>query len=1047
MKLFKDKIIKERLKNFDIPDIDFKISKIKNWLNMYEDKSLHKKTETQCEQPFSQDIFIDILGYKSLPSEVYSIEPKAKTETSGQKPDVILGYFSDKENIRKVNAVVEYKDVNKSLDKPQQREGNFSPVQQAFKYKPQYSSCDFVIVSNFYEIRLYKDNQLDYEIFTLKDLCNPEDNYYQFKKFYYLLCSDNLIKKEGISITYDLISKIRIEQEVITNNFYKEYKEIRYKLLQNIYQKNSIARDNSIFLIKKTQTIIDRVIFICFCEDRDLLPDNTLQILLKQSEEALSSFWDSLKGLFNLINYGHDKLGIPNGYNGGLFKEDLEFNNLKIDDNILKDIVNFCKYDFSEDLSVNILGHIFEQSISDLEEIKIKIENKNKDENFLEQISKRKKDGIFYTPDYITDYIVKNSLGKYLEEKENQLKSEYNLKENIKDATYKKREIEVYTEYQKNLQNIKVLDPACGSGAFLVKVFDYLLEENRRVGKILNSLFSSDIYIKSILENNIYGVDLNEESVEITKLSLWLKTAQKRKKLTSLDNNIKCGNSLISDPEVAGEKAFKWEEEFKEIIDKGGFDVIVGNPPYVRADIDNPEYKKQRKWLENSDEYETLYEKWDLMVAFFEKGLKLLKQNGYFSFIASNAITTSKYAYKLQDWILKNFSIKNLDYYEDIEVFENVGVVPFTIVIKNEKLNLNDDFLIKKIVRKKDFLNETIFNIKQDINNRKSVFKKVYNEIKINTDTIKLGDICYISYGLRPNSDERFWKGEFKKDDLISNKKDNLHSRKYIEGKNIKRYLIEKIHFLEWNTERSPKKFVRQTFPELYEGEKIMIGGMTGGILDSSGIICNHSITIIKKFYNLKSIENKSINSSISKNNNLSRNKLEDISQNFNLKYILAILNSKFANNFLNNNRRSTIKNSFYPDDFRNLLIPKIKLEKQDIFAKKVEIITQLNKSFQEKVNKFLELLKSDFSIEKVSTKLNKWNELEWEEFKKELKKQKIILKGEQEENWFDRFNRLKIESNNLQEEINKTDDEINRMVYNLYEITEEEIKIIENDN
>ena len=90
---------------------------------------------------------------------------------------------------------------------------------------------------------------------------------------------------------------------------------------------------------------------------------------------------------------------------------------------------------------------------------------------------------------------------------------------------------------------------------------------------------------KSILENNLYGVDINEESVEIAKLSLWLRTAEKGRKLSDLNHNIKCGNSLIDDPEIAGEKAFDWKKEFPEIMKAGGFDVVIGNPPYVRAEL------------------------------------------------------------------------------------------------------------------------------------------------------------------------------------------------------------------------------------------------------------------------------------------------------------------------------------------------------------------------------------------------------------------------------------------------------------------------------
>ena len=164
-------------------------------------------------------------------------------------------------------------------------------------------------------------------------------------------------------------------------------------------------------------------------------------------------------------------------------------------------------------------------------------------------------------------------------------------KEQESIAKYPKDELKAYQNYQYILQNVKVLDPACGSGAFLVKVFDYLYSENKRVGQIITNfaiqnkttvpLFDDDSIYKSILQNNIYGVDLNPESVEITKLSLWLKSAIKNKKLNNLDNNIKKGNSLISDPAVAGDDAFDRNVEFADIMKSGGFDVIVGNPPYV----------------------------------------------------------------------------------------------------------------------------------------------------------------------------------------------------------------------------------------------------------------------------------------------------------------------------------------------------------------------------------------------------------------------------------------------------------------------------------
>ena len=137
--------------------------------------------------------------------------------------------------------------------------------------------------------------------------------------------------------------------------------------------------------------------------------------------------------------------------------------------------------------------------------------------------------------------------------------------------------------------DIKIVDPACGSGAFLITAFEYLLNYNNYLNdKIFDLTGVKDLFsdtTKEILQNNIFGVDLNKESVEITKLSLWLKTADKNKTLASLENNIKCGNSLIDDPEIAGNLAFNWEKEFPEIFANGGFDIVVGNPPYVKEDI------------------------------------------------------------------------------------------------------------------------------------------------------------------------------------------------------------------------------------------------------------------------------------------------------------------------------------------------------------------------------------------------------------------------------------------------------------------------------
>jgi len=695
-RLFKDKIIKTKLEKFEIPDFESKLEIIKNWHKALHSGILHQKTETQCEQSFNQDFFIQILGYTTFPNTEYTIEPKGKTETSAQKPDAVLGVF--KEGKQRVLAVCEIKDSRTSLDRVQRRKDNLSPVQQGFKYKPQYQDCRFVIVTNFSEIRLYKDTMLDFEAFTLDGLLNSKNDYYQFRKFYYLLCCENFISKRGPSKTESLISEIIIEQEHITKAFYEEYRALRLELILNIH-KNCPQRP-LFHIIEKAQKLIDRVVFVCFCEDIDLLPENKLKEVVEYAKNSSLTrpIWKVMISFFEAIDKGSDKLGVPDGYNGELYKDDPELNTLIIDDEVCEKFVDLGRYDFSEDLSVNILGHIFEQSITDLEDLK-----KEHSLEGIQQVSKRKKDGIFYTPEHIVAYIVDNSVGNYLRKKESEFINQYGLKEGIKDKTYETRQLKAYQAYQEILRNIKVLDPACGSGAFLVKVFDYLLSENIRVSEILTelreghtSLFDTTIYIKEILQNNIYGVDLNQESVEITKLSLWLQTAQKGKKLTVLKNNIKCGDSLINNQNLVGDKAFNWEIEFKEIINKEGFDCVIGNPPYEvlsekETGLTNAkeivEYFKNDSVLMNSAQGKT-----NLYKVFICKALSLIKEGGYFSFIVPMALLGDMQTIPVRKYLLNNSTFEFIECFPQKDnakkrVFEEAKIATTIFCVKKGSSN------------------------------------------------------------------------------------------------------------------------------------------------------------------------------------------------------------------------------------------------------------------------------------------------------------------------------------------------------------------------
>ena len=223
------------------------------------------------------------------------------------------------------------------------------------------------------------------------------------------------------------------------------------------------------------------------------------------------------------------------------------------------------------------------------------------------------------------------------------------------------------------MKEIKIIDIACGSGAFLNKAVDILFEIHEALhtskyaqDETLNQYFDSLDSRRQIISNNIYGVDINEESVEITKLSLFLKLAtstgvKKGFKLPNLDKNIKCGNSLVDDRTIDEDKAFNWNQEFKEVFTNDFcFNIVVGNPPYVNAKLHTADKPKEREFLSNSDKYNCLYKKWDLYIPFIEHGLNLLKDDGFFGMIIPYPFIDQEYAKLMRKTIIEKYNIEEL---------------------------------------------------------------------------------------------------------------------------------------------------------------------------------------------------------------------------------------------------------------------------------------------------------------------------------------------------------------------------------------------------
>jgi hypothetical protein len=551
MGFFQDTVVNKYIKTNDSNTINQAYIRYKeHFHNLRIQENIRNSKEEQYQGEFLIDLFVKVLGYTKNPTDNFNLTTEYKNVKDSKKADgaILINGI--------VKAVIELKGTNTTdLGKIEE---------QAFGYKNNQPECIYVITSNFEKLRLYIDNAIEHIEFNLFTL-----NFKDFELLYLCLAYENIEKNIPKKIKEESLS----EEDVITKKLYKDYSIFKSELFHNIVSLNPDI--NSIDLFQKTQKLIDRFLFLFFAEDRSLLPPNSVRLILSdwrdlQDRDEAIGLYDRFKKYFEYLNTGYKgKRYEVFAYNGGLFKLDAILEVLKIDDELLyKHTLKLSEYNFNSEVDVNILGHIFENSLNELDELKAQSEGEAIDR----KKTRRKKDGVFYTPKYITKYIVDNTVGKLCLEKK--------LDIDIKDEEYiydKKRpkkttlaSIDKLNQYKAWLLQLTICDPACGSGAFLNQALDFLIKEHKYIDELQAKLLGealvfSDIE-KSILENNLYGVDINEESVEIAKLSLWLRTAQPNRKLNDLNNNIKCGNSLIDDPDVAGEKAFNWQNEFPRSI-------------------------------------------------------------------------------------------------------------------------------------------------------------------------------------------------------------------------------------------------------------------------------------------------------------------------------------------------------------------------------------------------------------------------------------------------------------------------------------------------
>ncbi len=885
--------------------------KLRKLIDEFKSNSAWKNSEDSIQSLYTLDL-LTTLGWNK--SNI--IINQGQEVQTGKKPDIIL---KDDNNYSLL--VIESKEAKKK-DKLDGKYQSKTFEEQLYGYC-EAEGIYWGILTNFVEWRLYSIYQkrlYNNVKYAFHDILWEDAN----KKEYIDLLSDegidfllkieknNLIEIRG---KWDNNTVFYPKQDEIKTDFFIKLNKWRFNLRnyinQNYQNKYSIEEIDLI-----TQKIIDRLIFIDYCSDNQILSQDILHAILHSQKniylELKRIVFHDMDEKFNSELFAHsncDLIDVP-------------------DEIIVPIITELTAIDFNR-LSVHVIGEVYENYLGEL----LKQNKKTVSLKKTEGLEKKKKQGIYYTPENIVDYIINNSLGSILSK----------------------------CKTEEEILKIKVLDPACGSGSFLIRVFEEFLTHYKRVNKEGN-LFEFETR-KKILQNNIYGVDLDERAIEIAKLNLMIKALEGikwqdvkgKKLLPNLKLNIRCGNSLISDEmffdvksleskmssyeddinslikkkkqyhglideskkqklyeeiQIIEEKInydlqnkvkeffndrntvkpFNYSVSFCEVFNNGGFDVIIGNPPYINV---GNLVAEERDFYMNY--YETALKRFDIYIAFIEKGIKLLKESGKISFIIPYPFLTQDYGQKLRKYMLDKCLIKNIYDLSSSKIFENATVK--NIIFISEKSTTNEELRNKnQIVCSKDNQSEVVkikqaefYNTPENMYRIDAYSGNIHIINKIKTGCIPISKIAVASWGARgvPAS-------EFHLD-----KKINDLCKKMVKGKNVNRYT------LSWGNKwflYDVDNLYRPAFPELFESEKLIICEVTGekGIqatYDNEKYYTDHSLNCLILKYNLEHKEKdfwgrRKI--SISK---------EDfsLSREYSIKFILGILNSRMMNFYFNN--------------------------------------------------------------------------------------------------------------------------------------------------
>jgi type I restriction-modification system DNA methylase subunit len=1000
MPLFQKAVLKSYFNDLQLDEINVSYIRLQQLFQIpLKQRNISNSKEEQYQEGFLRELFVSVLGYTLNPDPNYNLITEQKNEKDNKKADgaILLN--------GKVKAVIELKST-KTVD--------LSSIEsQAFGYKNNQKECEYVITSNFQKVRFYIGNAVDYEEFNLFILTLEE-----FKLLWVCLSKEYLIR----GIPSKIKEASNNQEETITKKLYADYAAFRKALFQNVCEKNTDL--DRVILFKKTQKLLDRFLFLFFAEDRGLVSPNWTRRILQDWIELKDRF-DNYIPLYNRFRKNFDYLntGFTGrnfeifAYNGGLFLPDDILDSLVIDDDLLYNgSLKLSNYDFDSEVDVNILGHIFEHSLNEIDELQA-------DSAFqVGKQTRRKKDGVFYTPKYITKYIVDNTIGILCLERREILEiieSDYEFidvkaaksskKLAAKRASLNKR----LDDYREWLLDMKIVDPACGSGAFLNQALEFLIVEHTRIDELRAVLLGGSIVLSdvenSILERNLYGVDINEEAVEIAKLSLWLRTARKGRKLSSLNTNIKVGNSLVDDPAVAPGKAFNWPKEFETVFREGGFDVVIGNPPYGAT------FNQAEKLF--LSKYRTFKYRFESYVYFYEKGIDILKPGGVLGYITPELWLRLENCYLLRLLVFQETDLIEINIVGE-GIFSDAVVNTNITLLRKEKKRNSFKIVHNGLVWSRSY--DSWYKAKLTIEYRvNGSAEEIVN--KIQQKSIPLKEFGEVIQGITPYDKYRGQDPELIKARGFhcKYKKDSTYG-KWLNGEDINRFLStwsgEWLSYGPWLGAARESRFFEEKrilFREIPGRNRRIQAAYTEGVS-----YYGHSITpfILKQ----------GIDSQI-------------------LKAILAIVNSRLISWYGNIKLPNFGKEVFpklNPQDIKLLPIARSFANRETELIKVADLMISLNQKLFDLDGVFSDLLAQKFGL--TVKKTLSLSVIESKQLFKEFKKQKILLTLREQSEWLEYFNEQKLKAQIIKTDIEQTDKIIDKLVYELYELSEEEVIIVE---